>query len=121
MSIKVVFFDVGETLVDETRLWKGWAAYFCVSTKEFLRVLREAIERGDDHRCALDHFRPGLDLAAARQERESFATRTYSTSMTSILMRSHPSCRCAARGIAWALPETNQCRPNRYLLGSAFK
>jgi FMN phosphatase YigB (HAD superfamily) len=71
MPIKVVFFDVGETLVDETRLWKGWAAYLGVSTTEFLRVLHETIERGDDHRCALEHFKPGLDLAAARQERES--------------------------------------------------
>jgi FMN phosphatase YigB (HAD superfamily) len=71
MPIKVVFFDVGETLVDETRLWKGWAAYLGVPTNEFLRVLHETIERGDDHRCALEHFKPGLDLAAARQERES--------------------------------------------------
>lgn len=72
MSIKVVFFDVGETLVDESRLWKGWAAYFGVSTTEFLGVLHETIERGHDHRRALEHFKPGLDLAAARQERERF-------------------------------------------------
>ena len=25
MAIKVVFFDIGETLVDETRQWGGWA------------------------------------------------------------------------------------------------
>jgi hypothetical protein len=31
MSIEVVCFDVGETLVNETRLWDGWAAYLGVS------------------------------------------------------------------------------------------
>jgi|SRR5262245_6146751 len=71
MTIKVVFLDVGETLVDETRLWEGWAAYLGVSTNEFISVLHETIARGDEHRRALEHFKPGLDVAAARQERES--------------------------------------------------
>jgi hypothetical protein len=60
MSIEVVFFDVGE---------EGWAAYLGVSAYEFLKVLYETIERGDDHRRALEHFRPDLDLAAARRNR----------------------------------------------------
>jgi HAD superfamily hydrolase (TIGR01549 family) len=69
MCIEVVFFDVGETLVNETRLWEGWAAYLGVSAQEFRKVLYETIERGEDHHRALEHFRPGLDLAAARRER----------------------------------------------------
>jgi hypothetical protein len=27
MTLKAVFFDVGETLIDESRMWRGWAAY----------------------------------------------------------------------------------------------
>jgi HAD superfamily hydrolase (TIGR01549 family) len=71
MSIEVVFFDVGETLVNETRLWDGWAAYLGVTPGVFRKVLYEIIERGEDHRRALEHFMPGIDLVAARRERAS--------------------------------------------------
>jgi hypothetical protein len=27
LVIDFVFLDVGETLIDETRAWRGWAAY----------------------------------------------------------------------------------------------
>jgi hypothetical protein len=37
-----------------SRLSQGWAAYFGVSTAEFLSVLHATIERGRDHRCALE-------------------------------------------------------------------
>jgi len=46
IPIEVVFFDIGETLIDETRLWAGWAAHLGVSSNEFLHVPHETIERG---------------------------------------------------------------------------
>ncbi|OXJ08213.1 hypothetical protein CFB39_37365 [Burkholderia sp. AU6039] len=35
MNIKAVFFDVSETLVDETRDWSEWADYLGVSRFAF--------------------------------------------------------------------------------------
>jgi len=46
IPIEVVFFDIGETLIDETRLWAGWPAHLGVSSNEFLHVPHETIERG---------------------------------------------------------------------------
>lgn len=69
MSIEVAFFNVGETLIEETRLWEGWAAYLGVLRMNFVRC--STVERGEDHRRCLEHFRPGLDLAAPRRERMS--------------------------------------------------
>jgi hypothetical protein len=33
--IGVAFSDVGETMIDEKRLWGGWAAYLDVTASEF--------------------------------------------------------------------------------------
>jgi len=71
MKIKAVFFDVGETLVDETRDWNEWADYLGVSRRVFQASLRAVIERGEHHRRVFDLVRPGVDFAALRQEREA--------------------------------------------------
>ncbi len=69
MIVDVVFFDVGETLVDESRLWTGWADYLGVPSEDFLQVLYDKIERGEHHRQALYHFWPDLDVDEARRQR----------------------------------------------------
>jgi HAD superfamily hydrolase (TIGR01549 family) len=69
MAVKVVFFDVGETLIDETRLWRGWAAYLGVPANSFLSVLEDVIDRGEHHRQVFERLRPGLDVEAARLDR----------------------------------------------------
>jgi FMN phosphatase YigB (HAD superfamily) len=69
MAVKVVFFDVGETLVDETRLWRGWAAWLGVPAEAFAAALAETVAAGEPHRRAFERFRPGFDLEAARRER----------------------------------------------------
>ncbi|VWD02615.1 HAD family hydrolase [Burkholderia lata] len=71
MKIKAVFFDVGETLVDESRDWNEWADYLGVSRHAFHASLRAVIERGEHHRRVFDLVRPGVDFATLRQERES--------------------------------------------------
>ncbi len=48
-DIRAVVFDVGETLVDETRMWADHAARAGVTSLTFFAVLGVLIERGDDH------------------------------------------------------------------------
>jgi HAD superfamily hydrolase (TIGR01549 family) len=62
-------FDVGETLVDENRLWIAWADWLGVQRLTFLAVLGAVIERGGDHLEPLRILRPGVDVRAARRER----------------------------------------------------
>jgi HAD superfamily hydrolase (TIGR01662 family) len=68
--IKAVCFDVGETLVDESRLWDSWADWLGVERAEFQRELRATIARRESHRLVFQQFRPGFDLALERIARE---------------------------------------------------
>jgi len=45
-----VSFDVGETLVDETRVWSIWADLLGVTRLTFMAALGAVIADGDDHR-----------------------------------------------------------------------
>jgi FMN phosphatase YigB (HAD superfamily) len=49
-KIEVLVFDLGETLVDETRLWSVEAERAGVSRLTFFAALGALIERGADHR-----------------------------------------------------------------------
>lgn len=69
MTVKAVVFDVGETLVDETRAWSAWADWLGVPRLTFHALLGAAIERGDDHRAPFRLLRPDLDLDVAVRER----------------------------------------------------
>ncbi len=64
MPVRAVVFDVGETLIDETRIWAAWADHLGVPRLTFLAVLGAVIARGGDHRDAFELFRPGLDIEA---------------------------------------------------------
>ena len=69
-GIRAVVFDVGETLVDETRLWAGWAGYLSVPAPVFHAALEDVIAQRQHHHRVFDRFRPqGFDLDAARRER----------------------------------------------------
>lgn len=69
MKLRAVFFDIGETIINEERLWRAWADYLHVPQDDFLAVLEETIKKGESHRKVFEHFRPHFDLAAARRER----------------------------------------------------
>jgi HAD superfamily hydrolase (TIGR01662 family) len=45
-----VSFDVGETLIDETRVWEVWASVLGVTRFTFMAALGAVIARGHDHR-----------------------------------------------------------------------
>lgn len=64
--LRWIFFDIGETIVDETRLWSSWADWLGVPRFAFMATLGGYIARGEDHWRALEHFRPGIDRRAAR-------------------------------------------------------
>jgi len=67
--IRAVFFDVGETLVDETRQWASWADWLGVTPLTFAAALGAVIERGEHHQRVFDHFTPGLDIGRAERAR----------------------------------------------------
>ena len=69
--IRAVFFDVGETLVDETRQWTSWAEWLGVTPLTFCAALGAVIERGEHHRRVFDYFVPGMDLAAEDAKRQA--------------------------------------------------
>ncbi|HYU11674.1 MAG TPA: HAD family hydrolase [Stellaceae bacterium] len=68
MPIRLIAFDVGEVLVDETRQWGEWADRLGVSRLTFAAALGAVIAAGRHHRDVFDMLRPGFDLAAARRE-----------------------------------------------------
>ena len=69
MAMRAVVFDVGETLINEARLWQGWARYLGISYETFAAALDDAIADGAHHRTVFERLRPGLDIEAARRER----------------------------------------------------
>ena len=69
MAIRAVCFDVGETLVDETRHWAEWAEYLGVPVFTLFTAIGVIMERGQPLRRVFEIFRPDLDLGVARAER----------------------------------------------------
>jgi len=69
--IRAVVFDVGETLVDETRHWSEWADWLGVTRLTFCAAFGVAIERDWHHRRVFDLVRPGFDYAAEHARREA--------------------------------------------------
>ena len=72
MRPTAVVFDVGETIVDETRAWSAWADWLGIPRLTFLAVCGAVIASGNpDHRQPFRIFRPGLDLAEELRKREA--------------------------------------------------
>ena len=69
--VTTVVFDVGETLVNESRLWRLWADWLAVPEHVLFAAVGAVIERGDHHRSVFEIVRPGLDIEATRRERRA--------------------------------------------------
>jgi HAD superfamily hydrolase (TIGR01549 family) len=67
--IASIFFDVGETIVDESREYGTWADWLGVPRHTFSAVFGAVIARGLDYRETFQVFRPGFDLAKERERR----------------------------------------------------
>ncbi len=69
--IRSVVFDVGETLLDDTREWGRWADWLGVPHHTFSAVIGSVVSSGRNVVEAFDYFRPGFDLASERALRET--------------------------------------------------
>jgi FMN phosphatase YigB (HAD superfamily) len=67
--VKAVVFDVGYTLIDETRRWREWARWLAVTPEELWASMRNVIGEGVHHVEALKRLQPGFDLEKARVDR----------------------------------------------------
>jgi HAD superfamily hydrolase (TIGR01549 family) len=67
--IRAVVFDVGETIVDESREYGTWADWLGVPRHTFSAVFGAVIARGLDYRETFQVLRPGFDLALERERR----------------------------------------------------
>ena len=67
--LQAAFFDVGETIVDETREYGTWADWLGVPRHTFAAVFGAVIARGGDYRETFQCFMPGFDLAEERERR----------------------------------------------------
>jgi FMN phosphatase YigB (HAD superfamily) len=69
MPIRAVWFDVGETLIDESREYGTWADWLGVPRHTFSAMFGAVIARGGDYREVFQHFGPDFDLSKERQAR----------------------------------------------------
>lgn len=67
--VRAIWFDVGETLIDESREYGTWADWLGVPRHTFSAMFGAVIARGGDYREVFQHFQPGFDLDKERQAR----------------------------------------------------
>jgi FMN phosphatase YigB (HAD superfamily) len=58
--MKAVFFDIGETVINETRVWSLLADWLDVPQMTMFAVLGQLISEGRDHRELFDIVRPNI-------------------------------------------------------------
>jgi HAD superfamily hydrolase (TIGR01549 family) len=68
--IASVVFDVGETLLDDTREFGAWADWLDVPRHTFSALIGIVVAQGRNNVEAFQYLRPGFDLATERQRRE---------------------------------------------------
>jgi HAD superfamily hydrolase (TIGR01549 family) len=69
MRVQAVVFDLGETLVDESRSWAAWAEWLGLRPFDLFAALGATIERRQDHRRAFELVRPGVVIERERAAR----------------------------------------------------
>ncbi len=67
----VVVLDVGEVIIDETRVWSVWAELLGVSPGTLIAVLGAAVVQGGDHADAFSHVAANVDWTALEPEHEA--------------------------------------------------
>jgi HAD superfamily hydrolase (TIGR01509 family) len=65
-----IVFDVGEVLIDETRVWAVWAELVGVSPLTFAAVLGAAVLQGEPVASVFTHVAPNLDWEELEDEHE---------------------------------------------------
>lgn len=67
---RIVVFDVGEVLIDETRVWSVWADILGVTPLTFAAVLGAAIVQGEDHEVVFPAIAPNVEWRDFEEEHE---------------------------------------------------
>lgn len=67
---RFVVFDVGEVLIDETRVWSCWADLIGTTPFTFAAVMGAAISQGGDHEDVFAHVAPNVDWREFEDEHE---------------------------------------------------
>jgi FMN phosphatase YigB (HAD superfamily) len=67
---RVIAFDIGEVLIDETRVWAVWADILGVTPLTFAAVLGAAIVQGADHHEVFPAIAPNVDWRDFEEEHE---------------------------------------------------
>lgn len=70
MPVLSVVFDVGETLLNDTREYGAWADWIGVPRHTFSAVMGVVTAAGRDLEETFQYFRPGFNLAKERERRE---------------------------------------------------
>ncbi|MFF0310500.1 HAD family hydrolase [Streptosporangium sp. NPDC004379] len=65
--VRAVVFDVGETLIDETRIWSRWADRLGVTRFTLLGMLGGMAALDRPHSDVFELLRPGFDLEAEQE------------------------------------------------------
>jgi HAD superfamily hydrolase (TIGR01509 family) len=68
---RVVVLDIGEVLIDETRVWTVWAELLGVSPGTLMAVLGAAVVQGGDHRDVFPHVAPNVDWPSLEADHEA--------------------------------------------------
>jgi HAD superfamily hydrolase (TIGR01549 family) len=71
MRIKAVFFDIGETLINESEIYGRWADWLGVPRHTFLTKLGAVLATGGSPLDLLEYFRPGFDLVTEERRRRA--------------------------------------------------
>lgn len=90
MPIRAIVFDVGETLVDEHRLYRDYAMRMDVSYEHFLEKIEDAMARREPMKNVFAAVKPGFDFKAARAERDAEG-KTFVIGPQDIYEDAHPS------------------------------
>jgi HAD superfamily hydrolase (TIGR01509 family) len=69
--VNTVVFDVGETLVDETSLWAGWARWLGIPEFTLYGVLGGLAARGENHQRFVELLKPGATFEQERAAKEA--------------------------------------------------
>ena len=67
----VVVLDIGEVVIDETRVWTVWAELLGVSPATLMAVLGAAVSQGGDHHDAFPHVAPNVEWSELEDEHEA--------------------------------------------------
>ena len=103
-----VCLDVGETLIDETRVWATWADVLGMTRLTFMAALGRGHRRGGDHRNVFDD--PRCARLATHVEPRSSAATAGSAPTISTRTRWRPSTAFATRGYRVAIVANQPAR-----------